>query len=384
MIVQQSDFKLLAKWRAVSRFTYTAAAALFRSRYEERVHYFVDDIPLFDAVIRTHGAIISGSVALRFFLPEETWPAEDMDVYVPDIAFDHFITVISDPSGLNFKLIPRSERTDRARANEGQSALTQPVSPPPQSATGEAGSAGDGDGAAAGGHRLGEFNYNHLEEPWSSESDTDEDWIPYDASTNLSTEDEEMTDVDETQVSDDDGIEDMDLERPLSDHNGIEDMDLETPTPGDTPEPSFSQDIINLLQFKTPKEQYVDVIRSPTNNPVVAINRFWSSLVMNFLTPDSCVCGFPNSTLSRIAMLKPDLVPRDNKAIVKYIKREFKMSDTMWRDGIDYCDTLFFGHPMAMVYSFHLNPTDKTAPLPIGPSRRGWLLNALWPYPVCE
>ncbi|KAI0710258.1 hypothetical protein C8Q76DRAFT_578518, partial [Earliella scabrosa] len=35
-----------------------------------------------------HASVISGSTALRFFLPDESWDSEDLDIYVPDDMFN--------------------------------------------------------------------------------------------------------------------------------------------------------------------------------------------------------------------------------------------------------------------------------------------------------
>ncbi|TFK90043.1 hypothetical protein K466DRAFT_468577, partial [Polyporus arcularius HHB13444] len=143
-------------------------------------------------------AVVSGSVALRFFLPDEMWSPGDMDIYVPDLTYDQFIAAVTDMYRLRFTPIPRKKR-------------------PP---------AGD-------------------------------------------------------------------------------DMDVDALPPGDAfLPPSMSADVIEVRQFITRTGKRVDVIRAPGNNPTVAINRFWSSLVMNFLRPDVCVSGYPSTTLARVGMLK--------------------------------------------------------------------------------
>ncbi|RDX47460.1 hypothetical protein OH76DRAFT_1297393, partial [Lentinus brumalis] len=37
-----------------------------------------------------HGAIVSGSVALRYFLPRAVWEPNDLDIYVPEAQYDEF------------------------------------------------------------------------------------------------------------------------------------------------------------------------------------------------------------------------------------------------------------------------------------------------------
>ncbi|EIW51423.1 uncharacterized protein TRAVEDRAFT_107629, partial [Trametes versicolor FP-101664 SS1] len=39
-------------------------------------------------VLREYRAVVSGSVALHFFLSDESWVPGDIDIYVPDAVFD--------------------------------------------------------------------------------------------------------------------------------------------------------------------------------------------------------------------------------------------------------------------------------------------------------
>ncbi|KAI0722563.1 hypothetical protein C8Q76DRAFT_580948, partial [Earliella scabrosa] len=50
-------------------------------------------------IMRESGALISGSVALQYFLSEEAWLPGDLDIYVPDRHYRAFIhTLARDPS----------------------------------------------------------------------------------------------------------------------------------------------------------------------------------------------------------------------------------------------------------------------------------------------
>ncbi|KAI0698764.1 hypothetical protein C8Q76DRAFT_592175, partial [Earliella scabrosa] len=62
-------------------------------------------------LLRAYGAVISGSLALRFFLTQDTWEIGDMDVYVPDHKYEDFIAAITNPDGLAFR--PQPPRSDR-------------------------------------------------------------------------------------------------------------------------------------------------------------------------------------------------------------------------------------------------------------------------------
>ncbi|KAI0708386.1 hypothetical protein C8Q76DRAFT_583424, partial [Earliella scabrosa] len=66
-------------------------------------------------LLTKHEAIISGSVALQFFLEDEKWIPGDLDIYVPDTTFPDFINAVEDPCGLNFTRRP--PETDGSHVN---------------------------------------------------------------------------------------------------------------------------------------------------------------------------------------------------------------------------------------------------------------------------
>ncbi|KAI0697948.1 hypothetical protein C8T65DRAFT_551696, partial [Cerioporus squamosus] len=45
-----------------------------------------------------HGAIVSGSVALHYFLPRALWEPNDIDIYVAESRFEDFIREVTDPA----------------------------------------------------------------------------------------------------------------------------------------------------------------------------------------------------------------------------------------------------------------------------------------------
>ena len=333
------------------------------------IYPFVNDVSKLNRLLRQHGAVISGSVALRFFLPEETWDPEDMDIYVPDCTFDRFFTAITDPSGLNFKLIPRKDKQQRAVESDTENDDAEHTQDPPGPLNITALClirSPLGDEVPHAGEYVAETSTD------SVASVSDLEWRSDDSATDESHDDPTyLTDTDSGGSHSDSLGDSNDLE--------LEDTDSDTSMSEENHIPSFRDDRVDVYSFRAPSGKVVDIIRSPTDNPVVAINRFWSSLVMNFLLPDAYVCGFPTTTLSRIAMLKPDLAPHDDKAVAKYALRNFEMTTTRWRDGVDFWDTLFFGRPKAMVYPFHLHPCDPHPSIPITHTDRGWLIDTLWP-----
>ncbi|RPD52333.1 hypothetical protein L227DRAFT_470790, partial [Lentinus tigrinus ALCF2SS1-6] len=132
-----------------------------------------------------NAAIISGSVALQFFMSDPHWNPRDLDIYVANANWRNFVRAITDPSGLNFLPL---------------------LVPPP-------------------------------------------------------------------------------------------------PTDSDKPGPSTSPNPV-IQTFYTPNGRRVDVIRSPSNNPITPIWFFWSTHLMNFITPTACVSGFHSATLLRQGALK--------------------------------------------------------------------------------
>ncbi|KAH7905413.1 hypothetical protein BJ138DRAFT_1017731 [Hygrophoropsis aurantiaca] len=84
----------------IARFrdTYTARSSI-ASRYIEArrdtlLTHFVDDIDSLKSLMDDTGAVISGSLALRLFLPEDAvqWPINDMDLYVPNSSCADVVT----------------------------------------------------------------------------------------------------------------------------------------------------------------------------------------------------------------------------------------------------------------------------------------------------
>ncbi|KAI0712982.1 hypothetical protein C8T65DRAFT_520794, partial [Cerioporus squamosus] len=144
-------------------------------------------------IMREHGAVISGSTALHYFLDDEDWTPNDLDIYVADANWDSFISAIQAPNGLNLK---------------------------------------------------------HTESEYVSGDDDDDD--------------------------------DGERERARAAVKGLR----------------------AVRRFYTASGKKIDVIRSPSNNSITPLHFFWSTIVMNYLTPDACVCGYPTITFRRFGILK--------------------------------------------------------------------------------
>ncbi|TFK85012.1 hypothetical protein K466DRAFT_442540, partial [Polyporus arcularius HHB13444] len=134
-------------------------------------------------LMRSHGVIISGSAALRFFLPGETWQSTDLDLYVPDDAFDAF------------RLAFESRFVQGSRLLFDSAEFREPVEPDAYS-------------------------------------------------------------------------------------------------------------VKQLLRYSLPSGRVIDVIRSHTRAASAPLLGFWSTLLVNYISPDVFACGYPEYTLERLAVLK--------------------------------------------------------------------------------
>lgn len=88
IIIDIADIYMLRVWRQTCHAYYRHVCVHLRLRYVRLVQPFFVDVDVFDAVLRKYCAVISGSVAMRYFLTNEFWASGDMDIYVPDTAFD--------------------------------------------------------------------------------------------------------------------------------------------------------------------------------------------------------------------------------------------------------------------------------------------------------
>ncbi|RDX51348.1 hypothetical protein OH76DRAFT_1321485, partial [Lentinus brumalis] len=171
-LIKRCDFHLLAVWRRTCHAFFVVVATHLRDRYEDSIHPFVPDVRRFDQILKTYGAVVSGSVALKFFLPNAEWEPNDLDIYVPESNYEEFINAVTDPDGPDFTISPH-RRLWEATNSSGSAAATERV----------------------------------------------------------------------------------------------------------------------------------DVICGYSDNPILAVNQFWASLVMNFMRSDVAVCGFPDFTLNNIGLL---------------------------------------------------------------------------------
>ena len=224
------------------------------------------DVTAFSDALRRHGAVISGSMALYYFIPCSTWYPNDMDIYVSYDEFPAFVNALENDPVLQF--------------------------------------------------------------------------------------------------------------RPVS------------PTGGGTVPPSFSLDIAEIRKLSTPSHRIVDVIRSRRSTPVSPLVQFWTSMLVNFLTPDACVATFPRMLFKGRGYVKEfGMSVRDTDAMNKYTARDFRPGEKFsfvpelwgtWKDP-SYWQKDYFSDGRALVVDFRRRVQDSMPSIPIRPSHDGWKL--LVPFP---
>ena len=331
--MEQSDWSTLGAWRATSRACFASVAICLKRRYRNHVQPFVGDIDLFDSALIRHGAIVSGSVALHFFLPDSSWYPNDLDVYVSDAEWLPLVTELTDPNGLRFlRYVPPS---DASKSGPVQSHLTNDSPSTSTSASAD---------------------------PLASELSGP---VAADLSDVHTAANHDLTSV---QSGDDDVS--------MASEDGS-DYGSDGPTPIPLSSAYVVKGLRDVRKFVTPTGKHVDVIRSPTYSPVTPLRFFWSTLVMNFITPRACVCGFPSATMQRIGVLKQGLLrPRDHVAIAKYRdERGFYFVGDQWRKALDMWDHLFFGERDLIAIDYRVSPSDEVPTLPIRYTVRGWVPN---------
>ena len=103
LLVSYCDFGTVLAWRLTSRKHFAMAASVLFARYRDLIKPFVSNTHAFSDALRRHGAVISGSLALYYFIPCSTWQPNDMDVYVSYDEFPAFLHVLENDPALQFR-----------------------------------------------------------------------------------------------------------------------------------------------------------------------------------------------------------------------------------------------------------------------------------------
>ena len=266
LLVSFCEFPTILAWRATSRRNFTIVASVLRSRYRGLVQPFVPNVHAFSEALRRHGAVLSGSVALYYFIPCDNWFPNDLDVYVSYDEFPAFVRTLQDDPALQFKMLPT-----------------------------------------------------------------------------------------------------------------LEGVQLST---------SLSLDVAEIKKLSTPSHRVVDIIRSRRSTPVSPLIQFWTSMLVNFVTPDVCVAAFPRMVFNGRGFVKEfGMSSRNEAAMRKYTSRDFQPGKKFafvpelwgtWKDP-SYWQRDYFSDRGALVIDFRSRVHDSMPLLPIRPSSAGWGL--VIPFP---
>ena len=253
-------------WRLTSKRHFGITASVLNARYRDLVRPFVRNVTAFSEALRRHGAVISGSLALYYFIPCNTWFPNDLDVYVSYDEFPGFLHTLENDPALQFRAQPRVQGS-------------------------------------------------HI------------------------------------------------------------------PT-------SVSTDVAEIRKLSTPTSRVVDVIRSRRSTPISPLVQFWTSMLVNFVTPDACVAAFPRMVFNGRGYIKEfGMTTRDRTAMGKYTARDFRPGEkfafipelwTTWKDP-SYWQADYFSDRGALVVDFRRRVHDSMPSLPIQPSAEGWKL--VTPFP---
>ena len=267
LLVSFCDFRTMIAWRSTCRRNFAIVASVLRARYKDLVRSFVPNVFAFNDALRRHSAVISGSVALYYFIPCATWFPNDMDIYVSHDEFPTLLYTLENDPALQFRPVPLVE-------------------------------------------------------------------------------------------------------------------DLKLPT-------SFSVDVAEIRKFTTPSGLFVDVIRSRRSTPVSPLAQFWTSMLVNFLTPDACVSAFPRMVFNGRGYVKDfGMTSRDVAAMRKYAARDFCPGAKFefipehwatWKDPF-YWQKDYFSDGEALVIDFRSRVQDSMPSLPIHSSMNGWKM--IIPFPA--
>lgn len=163
--------------------------------------------------------------------------------------------------------------------------------------------------------------------------------------------------------------------------------------PGSLPEEHWTSGdgiagIKEVRRFRSPTGRFIDVVRSPVRNPLAPLQAFWSTLVVNFLSPDGCGCGFPAGTFRRKGIAKSGfLTYRDHIAIDKYDTRGFITMYDPWGEHPETAEHpayTAFGDLDAAVIYFRPRVESPYPNLPVYCTSDGCWIKPIHPlYPVC-
>ncbi|KAI0715437.1 hypothetical protein C8Q76DRAFT_796195 [Earliella scabrosa] len=144
--------------------------------------------------------------------------------------------------------------------------------------------------------------------------------------------------------------------------------------------------MLTVSRYSTPKGRHVDIVCSSFETPLSPLHYYWSSLLINYVTPTHSACGYPDLTLHRAGLIKGCLNAKDVEALQKYNDRGFTLVDDGWwrlsgRNDANDLDPWKFGDSSALVCDYRMSPLDERPSMPVFRDKKGWFLRVYYPPP---
>lgn len=136
--------------------------------------------------------------------------------------------------------------------------------------------------------------------------------------------------------------------------------------------------IKGVRRYVTSSGKYIEIIRSGKPNPAAPLWYFWSTVVVNFITPHAAVCAYPNLTAASEALVEY-ILPSGKAAAArtKYEGRGFTFSEVgSWRPNLfsQHDGLQRFVDGDLLVVDFRSVWTSDLRSLPIARASPGWVL----------
>ena len=341
-----------------------------RRRYQAEVAPFVVDIALFDAALRAHGGIISGTAALHFFHPDAAWNARELDIYLPSNTYRSFLRTISSAHDFGWTHIPGFRLKQHSLSR--YSSVFRFI---------------------GGGVDETEYTVDEYLDPAEADKYLSpshrrcpqcgrEHSIPYHSTTHPTTPDCDSDNGDSDELDDDlsSDTDEGDSHFLHSDDDNLTDgyVQLEFYSP-ELPSLAHGKGFSTMRSYRTPTGKRVNIVRSHSINPVSPLRHFFTTFMANFITPDHCVCAFPTATLRRRGAPRVEpLCMREEAALHVYETRGF-LTHEDFRDQLDLWEYIFFGERTLLAITFRQAVSaNDTHILPIACTPRGWVVPDNW------
>ncbi|PIL26250.1 hypothetical protein GSI_12006 [Ganoderma sinense ZZ0214-1] len=136
--------------------------------------------------------------------------------------------------------------------------------------------------------------------------------------------------------------------------------------------------IRRVRRYLTSTGKRIEIIQSRCPNAAEPLRYFWSSLVVNFITPHGAVCAFPTHTLAGKGLVEGELHDKGVRAKKKYEDRGFQFDErAYWQAGwgLEPGPANVFSNVPLLVLDFQSVWRSAPFPLPIRPLGSRWLFD---------